>query len=156
MSNSQIFLKKGVLVVQVVSAPLVPPAELSPELEAVLGAESRPEPLSVVVRQEKLLERLNLHGLAHRSPENVVAVRVSWLVKEWFRHIPPPLLEEVCASLRDMLEAGAIHLSQSPWCNAVVLVWKKKRMPPRRDWGWCSPRNRATDGTILLPLGATP
>ena len=24
-----------------------------------------------------------------------------------------------------MLEAGAIHLSQSPWCNAVILVWKK-------------------------------
>ena len=28
--------------------------------------------------------------------------------KERFRHIPPPLLEEVHASLRDMLEAGAI------------------------------------------------
>ena len=24
-----------------------------------------------------------------------------------------------------MLETGAIHPSQSPWCNAVVLVWKK-------------------------------
>ena len=23
-----------------------------------------------------------------------------------------------------MLEAGAIHPRQSPWCNAVVLVWK--------------------------------
>ena len=28
--------------------------------------------------------------------------------KEHFRHIPLPLLEEVHASLRDMLEAGAI------------------------------------------------
>ena len=45
--------------------------------------------------------------------------------KEWFRCIPPPLLEEVRASLRDMLEVGAVHPSQSPWCNAVVLVWKK-------------------------------
>ena len=45
--------------------------------------------------------------------------------KEWFQHIPPPLLEEVRASLRDMLEAGAICLSQYPWCNAIVLVWKK-------------------------------
>ena len=47
--------------------------------------------------------------------------------KEWFRHIPPPLLEEVCASLWDMLDAGTICPSQSPWCNAVVLVRKKDR-----------------------------
>ena len=45
--------------------------------------------------------------------------------KEQFRHISPPLLEEVRASLRDMLEVGAIHPSQSPWCNAMVLVQKK-------------------------------
>ena len=35
------------------------------------------------------------------------------------------LLVEVHASLRDILEAGAIWSSQSPWCNAVVLVQKK-------------------------------
>ena len=29
------------------------------------------------------------------------------------------------ASLRDMLEAGTIWPSQSPWCNAMVLVQKK-------------------------------
>ena len=45
--------------------------------------------------------------------------------KERFRCIAPPLLEEVRASLRDMLEAGAIPPSQSPWCNTVVLVQKK-------------------------------
>ena len=45
--------------------------------------------------------------------------------KERFRHIPPPLLDEVHASLRDMLEAGTIQPSQFPWCNAMVLVWKK-------------------------------
>ena len=45
--------------------------------------------------------------------------------KEQFRHIPPPLLEEVRASFHDMLDAGAIHPSQSLWCNAVVLVRKK-------------------------------
>ena len=155
MSDSRIFLKKGVPVARVVSASLVPPMELSPEMEATLGEEPRPEPLLVVVRQEKLLEKLNLDGLAHWSPENAVAVRKLVLAyhdvftlesnelgctsaiehemhiendepfKERFRHIPPALLEEVRASLRDMLEAGAIHLSQSPWCNAVILVWKK-------------------------------
>ena len=45
--------------------------------------------------------------------------------KEQFWHIPSPLLEEVRASLQDMLEAGVFGPSQSPWCNAVVLVRKK-------------------------------
>ena len=40
MSDSHIFLKKGVLVTWVVSASLMQPAELSPEMEATLGAES--------------------------------------------------------------------------------------------------------------------
>ena len=75
VSDSQIFLKKGMPVVRVVSTTLVPPVELSPEMEAALGEESRLEPLSVAVKQEKLLEKLNLAGLAHWSPENVVVVR---------------------------------------------------------------------------------
>ena len=111
--------------------------------------------MSEAVRQEKLLEKLNLDGLAIWSAENAAAVRELVLAyhdvfalksnelgctsaieheihiensqpfKERFWHIPPPLLEEVCASLRDMLEMGAIHPSQSPWCNAVLLVRKK-------------------------------
>ena len=111
--------------------------------------------MSVAARQEKLLEKLNLDGLAHWSPENVAAMRELVLAyhdvfalesnelgctsaieqkiciensesfKEQFQRIPAPLLEEVHASLRDMLESGAIHPSQSPWCNAVVLLWKK-------------------------------
>ena len=155
VSNSHISLKKGVPVVWVMSASLVPPTELSPEMEATLGAESRPKPMSVAARQEKLLEKLNLDGLAHWSPGNAVAVRELVLAyhdvfalegnelgctsaieheicienskpfKERFWHIPPPLLEEVRASLQDMLEAGTIHPSQSPWCNVVVLVRKK-------------------------------
>ena len=109
----------------------------------------------MAVRQEKLLEKLNLDGLANWSQENAAVARELVLAyynvlalesnelgctsaikheiciendkpfKERFQRIPPPLLEEVCASLRDMLEVGVIHLSQSPWCNVVVLVWKK-------------------------------
>ena len=139
--------------VRVMSASPVPPMELLPEMGAAL--EARPEPMLVVVRQEKLLEKLNLDGLAHWSPRNAAVVRELVLAyhdvftlesnkmgctsaieheiciensepfKERFWRIPPPLLEEVCASLRDMLEAGAIHPSQSLWCNAVVLVRKK-------------------------------
>ena len=58
ISDSHIFLKKGVLVAHVMSASPVPPAELSPEMEAALGAEAKPEPMSVTARQEKLLEKL--------------------------------------------------------------------------------------------------
>ena len=129
VSDSQIFLKKGMPVARVVSASLVLPMELSLEMEAALGGEPRPEPLSVAVRQEKLLQKLNLDGLAHWSPENAVAARELVLAyhdvfalesnelgctsaieheihiendepfKERFWRIPPPLLEEVRASL---------------------------------------------------------
>ena len=97
-------------------------------------------------------EKLNLDGLSEWSPHNAAIVRELLLshhdtfalepdelgctstieheihlnndepFKECFRCIPPPLLEEVCASLRDMFEAGTIWPSQSPWCNAVALV----------------------------------
>ena len=155
MSDSHIFLKKGAPVAHVVSASPVPPAELSVEMGAALGVEAKPEPISVMARQEKLLEKLNLAELAFWSLRNAAVARELVLAyhdifalesnelgctsaieheicidnsepfKEWFRHIPLPLLEEVHASLWDMLDAGAIHLSQSPWCNVVVLVRKK-------------------------------
>ena len=44
--------------------------------------------------------------------------------KERFCRIPPPQIDEVCAHLKMMLDAGVIQLSCS-WCNAVVLVRKK-------------------------------
>ena len=150
MSDSHIFLKKGVPVAHVMSASLVPPTELSLEMEAALGTEAKPEPMSVVARQEKLLEKLNLDGLAHWSLRNATAARELVLAyhnvfalesnelgctsaieheicinnsepfKERFRRIPPPLLEEVHASLRDMLDAGAICPSQKRWHSALL------------------------------------
>ena len=78
MSDSHIFLKKGVPVAHVILASLVPLTELSPEMEATLGTEAKPEPLSVMVRQEKLLEKLSLDRLAHWSPRNAAVVRVSF------------------------------------------------------------------------------
>ena len=45
--------------------------------------------------------------------------------KERFRRIPPPQLDEVRDHLKLMLDAGMIRPSNSPWCNAVVLVRKK-------------------------------
>ena len=45
--------------------------------------------------------------------------------KERFCRIAPPLVEEVRQHIQEMLDGGAICPSQSPWCNAVVLVRKK-------------------------------
>ena len=45
--------------------------------------------------------------------------------KEHFRRILPPQLDEVRECLKLMLDAGVIQPSNSPWCNAVVLVRKK-------------------------------
>ena len=47
------------------------------------------------------------------------------LFKEHFCRIPPPQLDEVREHLKLMLDAGVIWPSNSPWCNAVVLVRKK-------------------------------
>ena len=75
MSDSHIFLKKGLPVAHIRSMSLVPPTELSPEMEAALGMEAKPEPMSVMARQEKLLEKLNLDGLAHWSSRNAAVAR---------------------------------------------------------------------------------
>ena len=138
MSDSHIFLRKGVSVVRVMSASLVLPAELSLEMEAALGVEAKPEPMSVMVRQEKLLEKLNLDGLDYWSLRNAAAAREIVLAYHDIFVLESNELgctsaieHEICinwrkcASLQDMLDAGVIHLSQSVWCNVVVLVRKK-------------------------------
>ena len=59
------------------------------------------------------------------STEHVIKVTNDAPFKEQFRWIPPPLVEEICAHLQEMLDSGTIHPSQSTWCKAVVLVQKK-------------------------------
>ena len=54
-----------------------------------------------------------------------ISINNSEPFKEQFRYIPSLLLEEVHASLHDMLDAGVIPPSQFPWCNAVILICKK-------------------------------
>ena len=49
--------------------------------------------------------------------------------KEQFHRLLPPQLDEVREHLKLMLDAGVVQLSNSPWCNAVVLVRKKDRSP---------------------------
>ena len=111
--------------------------------------------LTVQQRQEKLFEELDLSGLESRPPElvastqsllaeyndifslepsklgcthsmeHVIKVTDDIPFKEWSRWTPMPLMEEVHKHLWEMLDSGAIHPSQSTWCNAVVLVRKK-------------------------------
>ena len=63
-------------------------------------------------------------GCTH-STEHIIKVTDDTPFKEQFRQIPPPLVEEVRNHLKEMLESGTIRPSQSAWCNAMVLVWKK-------------------------------
>ena len=153
MMDKAIFLKKGPRVAHVVSAMLASLEETP--LEQDEDAPTLKEHMMAQERQDKLLEKLNLNGLSKWTPHNAAIARDLLLsyhdafvlesdelgctsaieheiclsddepFKERFRRMPPPLLEEVHASLRDMLEAGTIQPSQSPWCNAVVLVRKK-------------------------------
>ena len=118
--------------------------------EGAMALEAVTEPLSVAEWQVKLLEKLDLSGLKNWAPRNAGTAKQLVLsyhdvfaldknelgctsaveheihivdsepFKERFRRIPPPLLEEVHASLRDMLDAGAIRPSQSPWYKEKV------------------------------------
>ena len=45
--------------------------------------------------------------------------------EERFCQIAPHDVEEVRQYVQEILDGGAIRPSQSPWCNAIVLVWKK-------------------------------
>ena len=51
--------------------------------------------------------------------------RIQTPFKECFCRIPPSQLDEVREHLKLMLDTGVIQPSNSPWCNAVVLVRKK-------------------------------
>ena len=155
VSESPIYLKKGIQVARLVPATPIPPSVPAHVSEGATALEAVAEPLSMAEQQAKLLEKLDLSGLKNWAPRNTEAAEQLVLsyhdvfaldknelgctstveheicivdsepFKERFRRIPPPLLEEVHASLRDMLDVGAIHPSQSPWCNAVMLVRKK-------------------------------
>ena len=69
------------------------------------------------------LEPLEI-GETHLT-EHEIKLTNSEPYKERFRRIPPPLIDEVRAHVKEMLDAGVIQPSKSPWSNAVVLVRKK-------------------------------
>ena len=113
------------------------------------------KPLTRAERQAKVLKELNLEALDEwpeelaqcawdliqeyhdvfsldknelgctNSVNHKIKINDSEPFKEHFRCIPLLLLDEVRQHIDEMLEAGAIRPSNSPWCNTVVLVQKK-------------------------------
>ena len=63
-------------------------------------------------------------GCIHAT-DHIIKVADDTPFKEWFRRIPPPMIEGVRNHMKEMLESGTIRPSQSVWCNAMVLVQKK-------------------------------
>ena len=81
--------------------------------------------------ERMLMEHHNIFSLEQNeigctdTAEHVIELLDTEPFKERFRRIAPPLVEEVREHIQEMLDRGAICPSQSPWCNAVVLVRKK-------------------------------
>ena len=81
--------------------------------------------------ERMLMEHHNIFSLEPNeigctdATEHVIELLDTEPFKERFCRIAPPLVEEVREHLQEMLDGGAIRPSQSPWCNAVVLVHKK-------------------------------
>ena len=81
--------------------------------------------------ERMLMEHHNIFSLEQNeigctdTAEHVIELLDTEPFKERFRRIAPLLVEEVREHIQEMLDGGAICPSQSPWCNAVVLMWKK-------------------------------
>ena len=143
-------IKKGVPVAQMVAANEVPKVT---NLFSAEQKKEQPT-LSQTERHDLLLEKLDLSGLEAWPQEQAEQARSLLKArcslekhdmghtnatehkivlkdpdtapfKERFHRILPPQLDEVREHLKLMLDAGVIQPSNSPWCNAVVLVRKK-------------------------------
>ena len=152
-TNKWVEVQKGIPIAWMVTANLIPPADLSsspiktPDLDCMSEEE----------RQRTLFEKLDLSGLESwsekaakqarsllaeyhdlfslekneisctKAAEHVIELKEpdTAPIKEWLRRILPPQVDEVREHLKLMLDAGVIRLSNSPWYNAVVLVRKK-------------------------------
>ena len=154
-TGSPIHLRKGQKVARVQAMNEVPQPHLKPGmLESLEAPENLRPSLSVEECKKKLMATLDLSGLDQWPEEKAECARELLMeyhifslddnelgcasqvkhnikvtddepFKGWFRCIPPLLLEEVRTHVNDMLQAGAIRPSSSPWCNVVMLVWKK-------------------------------
>ena len=84
------------------------------------------------------------------TAEHVIDLLDTEPFKERFRRIAPPLVEEVREHIQEMLDGGTICPSQSPWCNAMVLV-RKKDGGLRFCFDFCRLNSRTKKDAYLLP-----
>ena len=154
-NNTQDWLeiKKGVPIARMVTANAIPKATHvllagNPHEQSTLTEVERQElllekldltgleawPTEQAEKAHSLLrEYHNIYSLEKHDMGHTKAVKHKIVLKdpdtppfkERFCRIPPPQLDEVRAHLKMMLDAGVIRPSNSPWCNAVVLVRKK-------------------------------
>ena len=128
-------IKKGVPIAWMVASNEVP------KVTNLFSTEQTKEQstLTEMERQDLLLEKLDLSGREVWPQEQAEQARS--LLKEYHdifllekcdlghtnatKHKMPPQLDKVREHLKLMLDAGVIRPSNSPWCNAVVLVRKK-------------------------------
>ena len=59
------------------------------------------------------------------TTEHIIEVTNNEPFRERSQQIVPPMVDKVQQHIQEMLDRGAICPSQSPWCNAAVLVRKK-------------------------------
>ena len=152
-TNEWVEVQKGVPIARMVTANMIPPVDLSssPVKTSDSGRMSEEERQRTLFEKLDLsgleswdakaakqarsllaeyhdLFSLEKNEIGHmKAAEHVIKLKDpdATPFKEWFRRIPPPQVDEVREHLKLMLDAGAIRLSNSPWCNAVVLVREK-------------------------------
>ena len=70
--------------------------------------------------------------------------------KQPYRKIPPGMYEEVRQHIKEMLAAGVIRESESPWSSNIVLV-KKKDQSLRFCVDWRMLNSKTRKDAYMLP-----
>ena len=85
-------------------------------------------PLNVTLAQKAIALLLKFHEVFSLEPneigftdamEHIIELLKDEQFKEPFQHIVPPLVDEVCQHMQEMIDGSTIQPSQSPWCNPM-------------------------------------
>ena len=157
LSSRPVTLKKRTIVTTIKAANIIPPMLATKPQPNNNNNKKEEIPEKTPARLEKLFNKLDLSGMESWDQDQKDRMKkvfedyhylfaledlglgktdlVKHIIKledpkpfhEWYRCIPPHQYEEVKKHLKEMVETGMIHKSNSPWASAVVLVRKKTR-----------------------------